>query len=244
MSIKLKIKDKFLKSQENVITPVPFNESTWGKRIKSSSNEFWNNKLKLVNKLEYELDIGLNEYQKLVKQHLEQLKATSLERKADLRHDKYLFITINPDKKLIEKNNINPTEFVRDIRQLLNRECITAYQFNIEYYTKNDNHMHSHIIVDRNLKYAPTKIKEKFYKSALRNKYWSKKCNKQLLRTKWFNIQKIGKDYKKDKIEYLNHKRDYKEELQGKDIQWRRNNNISDIYRKYENNEQIFEINF
>lgn len=191
--------------------------------LKKAQTEFEFQQLKRILREEFHLGINLTPKQILIKEHLEYLKLKKREFNADKRNDKYIWLTINPPPKNMK--DVNPLTFVKDIQQLLKKTCIVAHEFCIEKFTKSGEHIHAHILIERNLKYKPCLIKQKLLRTPFRKKYFTS----HKITDNNFNFQKIGKDFKKDKEKYLRDKTGYKDPLRQKDIEWRKKHNIRDI---------------
>lgn len=200
-------------------------KDTFQKQIDKAKNEFRHNQLKKIMREEFELNINLTPNDIIIKKHIEFLKNERRKFDAEKRNDRYIWLTINPPPK--NMIDVNPLTFVKDIQQLLKKTCISTHEFSIEKFTKSGEHIHAHILIDRNLKYKPCLIKQKLLRSPFIKKYY--KSSK--ITQNNFNFQKIGKDFKKDKEEYLRNKTGYKDPLRQKDIEWRKKHNIRDIIK-------------
>lgn len=211
-----------------------FSESYLIDHYNKAHNEFRVSLFKKIHKEQFELDIGLSSEMKIVRQHMQDLKQFRKERNADLRNDAYIWLTINPPPK----NVLDIKQFNDDIRKLLEYKCFKDYSYCIEYYTKTGQHPHCHILIDRNLDYKPFYCKQKIINSPFYKKYYKNtKVNNNNL-----NFQKIGKEFKQDKKEYIFGKKDKykgdlpseadKSDLRLKDQKWRLENKIYDIYSR------------
>lgn len=197
-----------------------------------ANNDFKVNTFKRIIKEQFELDIGLTKEKKIMKEHILQLRQLKKERNADLRNDAFIWLTINPPPK----NVLDIKQFNDDIRKLLEYKCFKDYSYCIEYYTKTGQHPHCHILIDRNLDYKPYYCKQKIINSPFYKKYYKN----TRLNNNNFNFQKIGKQFKNDKKEYIFGKKDKfkgdlpsevdKSDLRNKDKKWRLENKIYDIY--------------
>lgn len=222
--IPITLVDKAKVSAKTKLDIVDYNNKLL-KEITRAQKEFRYNQLKFIMRKEFELEINHTKEDILIKKHLDFLKKKQLEFNAEKRNDRYIWLTINPPPK--NMIDVNPLTFVKDIQQLLNKTCIVTHEFTIEKFTKSGEHIHAHILIDRNLKYKPCLIKQKLLKGPFRKKYFKS----AKITDNNFNFQKIGKDFKLDKEEYLRNKTGYKDPLRQKDILWRKKHNIRDIIK-------------
>ena len=169
-------------------------------------------RLKEIVKLEMEL----SEAKDPLQDYLNDLK----KRKHEKRHDTYMWITICPKKDDLKTLKKYMEEMAKWSKWENFIYCYEQRGVNGEF-----KGFHSHFLAKRKMEYTPAKCKY-----SVVNKF-KKICN-----VKCIDVQKIGKDFAKDKIDYmLGKKNDEKSEKQDNDILWRRKNNLKKYYSNYYN---------
>lgn len=188
---------------------------------KETEKQFYKNKyLKQLN-MKYELK-DLGKAMANMKDTEEELKCKLKEKTAQEHNNGYLFITINP------KENIKLDHFLKKVLKFIHRNfcdeasaVIEQRGVNIEELGKG---FHAHIALKRNLNYRPSDI----IKGA---KNTFKDCCDTTKNT-LLNIKIHGKDFHKDKLEYINGIKtgEGKSEKQIMDRQFREKYNIDPVY--------------
>jgi hypothetical protein len=183
--------------------------------------EFDKTLLKRVMKLEYEAET-LGEKYKNIKQYEKELKEKKQELVSKEHNNGYCFITINPP------DDVSLKVFKTAVEKLVARNIYTESIYVYEQRGTSSEDMgkgrHCHLLCKRNLMYKPSKVAE-LTKNTLKNIVDVK--NPALL-----NIQHIGEEYAKDKIEYITGEKtgDGKDQKQEIDIPWRESEGLESFY--------------
>lgn len=183
--------------------------------------EFDKTLLKRVMKLEYEAET-LGEKYKNIKQYEKELKEKKQELVSKEHNNGYCFITINPP------DDVSLKVFKTAVEKLVARNIYTESIYVYEQRGSSSEDMgkgrHCHLLCKRNLMYKPSKVAE-LTKNTLKNIVDVK--NPALL-----NIQHIGEEYAKDKIEYITGEKtgDGKDQKQEIDIPWRESEGLEAFY--------------
>lgn len=185
-------------------------------------NAFVQKKLGAVLNMEYHLG-RLGPEMKRVKEYEERLKSESKEAVAEQHNNRYMFITVNP------KDSVKFHDFRKKIEKLVNRQIFTGHMYVYEQRGKSADEagkgFHSHILVERNLSYKPSKTKE-LIQNTMKDMVGSVKSPNLL------NLQFVGSDFIKDKIEYMTdiktgEDKDKKQEI---DVIWRKQLELEPLY--------------
>lgn len=192
-----------------------------GKLMLEEEKQFFRTQYRKILAMKYELET-LGEPMKEIKDKQEELKNQLKEKLANEHNNGYLFITINPnDKTQIEY-------FLKKVIKFIHRNFSDEASAVIEQRGVNETELgkgfHAHIALKRNLNYRPSDI-IKGAKNTFKDCCDTK--NSALL-----NIQIIGKDFHKDKLEYINGIKtgEGKSDKQIMDRLYRKNNNIDIVY--------------
>lgn len=192
-----------------------------GKLMLEEEKQFFRTQYRKILAMKYELET-LGEPMKEIKDKQEELKNQLKEKLANEHNNGYLFITINPnDKTQIEY-------FLKKVIKFIHRNFSDEASAVIEQRGVNETELgkgfHAHIALKRNLNYRPSDI-IKGAKNTFKDCCDTK--NSALL-----NIQIIGKDFHKDKLEYINGIKtgEGKSDKQIMDRLYRKNNNIDPVY--------------
>lgn len=189
---------------------------------KKQRNDLISRKMKLI--LEQQFTLGKlgdyeNQLNKIIKNNVVLIK----ERQADEHNNRYLFITINP------KPDIKFPDFRKKVEKLVGRKmfkhAIYAYEQRGAQESEMGKGFHVHILVERNLNYKPFNLK-KNTKNTMQ-KIVGNVNNPALL-----NMQVVGEDYRKDKIQYFTGIKtgEGKDAKQTIDIVWRKKLGLEDVY--------------
>lgn len=192
-----------------------------GKLMLEEEKQFFRTQYRKILAMKYELET-LGEPMKEIKDKQEELKNQLKEKLANEHNNGYLFITINPnDKTQIEY-------FLKKVIKFIHRNFSDEASAVIEQRGVNETELgkgfHAHIALKRNLNYRPSDI-IKGAKNTFKDCCDTK--NPALL-----NTQIIGKDFHKDKLEYINGIKtgEGKSDKQIMDRLYRKNNNIDIVY--------------
>lgn len=198
------------------------------KLVKQEKVELLKRKIKKCLELEYQLGPKNPVLQNINK--LEKDLKTKLQVKIAKQHNNgYLWVTINPDEKKIKFS-----EFKKKIIKISKKTCFEECIFVFEQRGTSKKDMgkgfHTHMLIKRNLKYKPVKLKQNIQKSCEKFTYNSKNQN-------YVNLQIIGEEFAKDKLDYilglktgLKKSGEKKSEAQKYDTLWRIKNNIEIYY--------------
>lgn len=183
--------------------------------------EFDKTLLKRVMKLEYEAET-LGEKYKNIKEYEKELKEKKQELISKDHNNGYCFITINPPDDVSLK--VFKTAVEKLVARNIYKESIYVFEQRGTSCEDMGKGRHCHLLCKRNLMYKPSKVAE-LTKNTLKNLVDVK--NPALL-----NIQHIGEDYAKDKIEYITgvktgEGKDLKQEI---DIPWRESEGLDPYY--------------
>lgn len=197
------------------------NATAQGKLMLEEEKQFFKTQYRKLLNMKYELET-LGEPMKELKKDQEELKNQLKEKLANEHNNGYLFITINPN----DKTKID--HFLKKVIKFIHRNFCDEASAVIEQRGVNETELgkgfHAHIALKRNLNYRPSDI-IKGAKNTFKDCCDTK--NSALL-----NIQIIGKDFHKDKLEYINGIKtgEGKSDKQIMDRLYRKNNNIDIVY--------------
>jgi len=182
----------------------------------------WDKQLiKRILTLEYNAGVAGDKYKKLF-EYEKSLKTKVRENLAEEHNNLYCFITINP------RDNVKLEDFIAKVEKLVTRNMFKEYIYVFEQrgakVDESGKGFHSHILLLRNTDYKPYKIKEN-----------SKNTFKSICdvnNPNILNIQFVGKDFAKDKQDYITacktgEGKDVKQEI---DIVWRKQKQLKDFY--------------
>lgn len=178
--------------------------------------------LKRIRLLEYETDSINDRFTELRKYECE-LKDRKRTQAAKAHNNLYLFVTINP------KPSVQLNEFKDAVKKLVGRQLFAAFAYAFEQRATAPEEagkgFHVHILMRRNLNYKPCKIK-------------SNMCNtmKNICDVKdnrVFNVQWIGEEFARDKLQYITGGKtgDGKDQKQNIDVIFRQNENLEVLYK-------------
>jgi len=150
-------------------------------------------------------------------------RTSLLQKRAEKRLDRYIFLTISPPD-----NKIKPSEFLKICERAMSRKFIVKYHYVIEQRGTtiglSGKGMHAHLLFERDVHYKPAVIKRD-----LKNTF--KKCYVKITDHN-YNFKKCGKEFYTKRLEYI--KGNKTEE--GKDLKmvidkhFRKLNNFKEIY--------------
>ena len=161
-------------------------------RIKSAEKTFDESLILRTMKMEYEAE-ELGEWYKKLRRYEIELDGKIKELRAKEHNNQFCFITVSP------KESVSLEEFKKAIEKCVTRNMFKSYLYVYEQMGKTTDELgkgfHAHVLVKRNLNYKPSKIAIN-----LKNTFKSitNVNNPQVL-----NIQHIGEDFAKHKIEYM-----------------------------------------
>ena len=185
-------------------------------------------KMKLI--LEQEFTLGnLGKMHNDMKIHIKTNALLIKEKLAKEHQNGWMFITINP------KPDVQFNQFFKLVQKLAERKMWNsttwAYEQRASNEAKAGHGFHVHMLCKRNLNYKPTHCKRNI-KAGCKKLVGSVENNAQL------NIQIIGDDYAKDKLEYFTGIKtgDGKEAKQIIDKIWRSNIGISEVFEHKKEN--------
>lgn len=179
-------------------------------------------KFRKILEQEFQLET-LGEFQKGLNQIIQGNKQLLKERTSKLHNNGWIWITINP------KPSITLDYFRKKVEKLVNRNLFTevcyVYEQRGTTLKESGKGFHAHILAKRNLDYKPFKVAQCIQNTC-------KTLVKNVKNNNLLNIQHIGEDYKKDKMDYILGEKtgDGKDQKQLIDIQWRKKHNISIYY--------------
>jgi len=177
--------------------------------------------LKKVMKMEYEAET-LGEKYKNIKEYEKELKEKKQELISKEHNNGYCFITINPP------DDVSLKVFKTAVEKLVGRNIYLEHIYVYEQRGTSSEDMgkgrHCHMLCKRNLMYKPSKVAE-LTKNTLKNIVDVK--NPALL-----NIQHIGEDFAKDKIDYITGAKtgEGKDQKQEMDVPWRLSEGLEPYY--------------
>lgn len=196
--------------------------NTLFKLYQKEFNDLTSRKMKMI--LEQEFTLGY-----LGKMH-EEMKgiiksnAYKIKEKLAVEHNNgWVFITVNP------KPEVKWDDFYKKITKLAKRKMWTHAVYAFEQRGKTESEagkgFHVHMLCKRDLNYKPTHCKRN-----IRN--GCKTLVKEVKTDRFVNIQIVGDDYKKDKLEYFTGIKtgEGKDAKQAIDIIWRKKLAINDVY--------------
>lgn len=190
-------------------------------------------KFRKILEQEFELET-LGKFNSGLKKIITSNKMKLKEKLAKENNNGYFWITINP------KPAVTLETFRKKIVKLINRKLFDNVTYVYEQRGKTisaaGTGFHCHILAKRNLNYKPYKCKE-CVQNTMKNIVGNAKNPQQL------NIQVIGPDFRKDKMEYIlgQNKTGLGKDLkQNIDIIWRKKYNIKEYYNgQIQENETI-----
>lgn len=191
------------------------------KVLREAEKEFDKSLIKKILKMEYETE-SLGEKYKELKKYEKVLAEKKKEMTAVEHNNQFCFITISP------KESISLDDFKKTVEKAVARNMFTSYLYVYEQRGKNTDEkgkgFHAHILTRRNLNYKPSKVANNL-KNTFKN--LTNVNNPQLL-----NIQHIGADFAKDKVEYItsvktDEGKDVKQEV---DVIWREAEGLLPFY--------------
>jgi hypothetical protein len=147
--------------------------------------------------------------------YIETQKVELKKQTAKKHNNGYMFITINP------KPAVKLEDFRKLLKKISKKTCFEKCMYVLEQRGNNEENMgkgfHAHILVKRNLKYKPIKLKQNV-KASCKNIVGNIHNDNQL------NIQTIGEEFAKDKQQYIigDKTGDGKSEKQNIDEKWRK----------------------
>jgi len=171
---------------------------------------------------EYYLET-LGDYYKEMKQIEEKNVDLIRERVAISHNNLYVWVTINP------KSDITLEVFKRKMEKLAHRKIFTEAKYVFEQRGTDEqtlgNGMHCHLLARRNLSYKPFKVKECIQNTC-------KGIVGNVKSSNLVNVQNIGEEFAKDKLEYILGTKtgEGKDQKQKMDPIWRKKNNIAIYY--------------
>jgi len=191
------------------------------KVLREAENEFEKTLIKKVLKMEYDTE-SLGEKYIKIRKYEKELISKKKEMTAVEHNNGYCFITISP------KATVELAKFKKQVEKAVARNMFESYLYVYEQRGKTIEEkgkgFHAHILVKRNLNYKPSKVV-----SNLQNTFkdMTNVRNPQLL-----NIQHIGEDFMKDKVEYMvsvktGEDKDLKQEI---DVIWREAEGLEPYY--------------
>ncbi len=191
------------------------------KVLREAENEFEKTLIKKVLKMEYDTE-SLGEKYIKIRKYEKELISKKKEMTAVEHNNGYCFITISP------KATVELAKFKKQVEKAVARNMFESYLYVYEQRGKTIEEkgkgFHAHILVKRNLNYKPSKVV-----SNLQNTFkdMTNVKNPQLL-----NIQHIGEDFMKDKVEYMvsvktGEDKDVKQEI---DVIWREAEGLKPYY--------------
>lgn len=186
-------------NQKYIDSTLPENEDR--KEILRAENALYYDMLreekKLIIRKIIKNDIELGYTFKPLKKMLDNSKEKLKEQKANLRNDKYIFLTINPDPK----KNIKPRELKELCEKAMNRKFVKKWHFVIEQRGTTQKElgkgMHAHLLFERNLNYKPAIIKRDLL-NTFKKCYSTTKPNDKI-----YNFKKCGKEYYDLRLKYI-----------------------------------------
>ena len=135
----------------------------------------------------------------------------------------YMWVTINP------KPDVGLADFCKFLAKISTKTCFADVLYTLEQRGSSKSSLgkgfHAHLLIKRNLKYKPFKLKQNI-------KYSCKKIVGNINNDSQLNIQVVGEDYAKDKKDYIlgiKHG-DGKQAKQQYDPIWRSENGIQNFY--------------
>ena len=143
---------------------------------------------------------------------------------AEKHKNSFLWVTINP------KQSIKLCDFVKQVAKIAKYSCFTGYSYVFEQRgTLGEKNIgkgfHSHLLLQRNLAYKPSKCKQKIQRGCA-------KLVGNINNHNQLNFAIIGKDFAIDKYTYISAaKKISKQDKQIGDVQFRKNNNLEIIYK-------------
>lgn len=178
--------------------------------------------LKRIRMLEYMTDSISDRYTD-IRKYEDSLKEKKRTQAAKAHNNLYLFVTINP------KPSVKLNEFKDAVKRLVGRQLFTAFAYAFEQRATAPEEagkgFHVHILMRRNLNYKPCKIK-------------SNMCNTMknicdVNDNRVFNIQWIGEEFARDKLQYITGGKtgDGKDQKQNIDVIFRKNEDLEVLYK-------------
>jgi hypothetical protein len=191
------------------------------KILREAEKEFDKSLIRKIMKMEYETE-SLGEKYIKIKEYEKELRTKKQDLTAKEHNNGFCFITISP------KESVSLANFKKTVEKAVARNMFTSYLYVYEQRGKNTDEkgkgFHAHILVKRNLNYKPSKVANN-----LKNTFkdMTNVNNPQLL-----NIQHIGNDFAKDKVEYItslktDEGKDVKQEI---DVIWRQAEDLLPFY--------------
>ena len=177
--------------------------------------------LRRVRMKEYETD-SLGERWANIRKYEQQLTLKKKQMVAEDHHNLYLFVTISP------KTSVHLEEFTKTVEKLVKRQMFSAYAYAFEQRASTPEEVgkgfHVHILLRRNLSYKPSKIKKNMANTC------KGLCDTNDNRV--FNVQFIGTEFARDKMEYIRGGKtgDGKDQKMDMDIIFREKNNMPSLY--------------
>lgn len=178
--------------------------------------------LRRIRMKEYETD-SLGERWANIRKYEQELNMKKKQMIANDHNNLFLFVTINP------KPDVKLEDFTKTVKKLVERQMFSAYAYAFEQRASTPEEVgkgfHVHILMKRNLNYKPSKIKKNMENTC------KTICNTKDNRV--FNVQFIGTEFARDKIEYITGGKtgEGKDQKMDMDIIFRKNNDMSDVYQ-------------
>jgi len=191
------------------------------KAVRKTEEKFQEAMLMKLMKAEYEAE-RLGEKYKQMRIYEKELAGIKKELTAKEHNNQFCFITVSP------KESVSLEEFKKAVEKSVSRNMFRDYLYVYEQRGKSTDEQgkgfHTHILVKRNLNYKPSKIAFNL-KNTFKN--MTNVNNPQLL-----NIQHIGHEFAKDKVDYITSLKtdEGKDEKQKIDVIWRQAEDLSPFY--------------
>jgi len=191
------------------------------KALREAEKKFESQLLMRLMKKEYEAEC-LGETYKELRQYEKELDGKKKELTAKEHNNQFCFITVSP------KESVSLEEFKKSVEKAVSRNMFRDYLYVYEQRGKSTDEQgkgfHTHILVKRNLNYKPSKIGLNL-KNTFKN--MTNVNNPQLL-----NIQHIGHEFAKDKVDYITSLKtdEGKDEKQKIDVIWRQAEDLLPFY--------------
>jgi len=177
--------------------------------------------LRRIRMKEYETD-SLGERWANIRKYEQELTKKKKTMIANEHNNLYLFVTINP------KPEVKLEDFTKTVEKLVKRQMFSAYAYAFEQRASAPEEVgkgfHVHILMKRNINYKPCRIKKNMENTC------KSICNTKDNRV--FNVQFIGTEFARDKMEYISGGKtgDGKDQKMDMDIIFRENNDMLSIY--------------
>lgn len=150
-------------------------------------------KVRKILEQEQELE-NIDTFSTKLKKIEEKNKLKLKEKNAKKNNNQYMWLTINP------KPDLSLADFRKVVDKISTKTCFADVLYTYEQRGSSTSSLgkgfHAHMLVKRNLKYKPIKLKQNI-------KYSCKRVVGNVNNDSQLNIQIVGEDYAKDKKEYI-----------------------------------------